>query len=461
MSPRPRSSTAAATKGSRCPTNRSSKRCGSRCSTPARRGCAAHSAGSRRSSGACWPELEELGEPLRSDPETERYALFEAIAALLESLTRERPALLVLDDLHWAARPTLLLLRHVVRSERAVNALIVATYRETELDPACALAQLLADLQRDASAARIAVRGLGTPAIETLVRATEAAASPAAVAALVTWLKDQTTGNPFFIRELLAHLRETQATQPWSLDVPEGLRRLIATRIARLSAPTQRALEVGAVAAPVFSPALVERVAGAGADGLEEAAAAGLLLPAERGQYTFAHALVPQAIYGGLGPERRTRLHRRVAEALEQLRPAARVRWPITSCRPGRASRRSPTRSRPGAAPCSGWPSRRPSRTSSGRWRSAPRSGCTARCCCASARPAGRPATPVAPASPTSRARGSPSGAGSRRRSRARRSASTARCSSPSATGSAWPRSTCSSAPCARSRRATARGGRG
>ncbi|MGH9035771.1 MAG: AAA family ATPase, partial [Acidimicrobiia bacterium] len=59
--------------------------------------------------------IPDLAEPLRSDPETERYRLFDAVAAWLADISGETPTLLVLDDLHWAAKPTLLLLRHVLR----------------------------------------------------------------------------------------------------------------------------------------------------------------------------------------------------------------------------------------------------------------------------------------------------------------------------------------------------------
>jgi class 3 adenylate cyclase len=72
------------------------------------------------------PEIH-AGEPLRADPETERYTLFEAVTALIEVATRAQRVLLVLDDLHWAAPPTLLLLRHLMRSERPLRALVLGT----------------------------------------------------------------------------------------------------------------------------------------------------------------------------------------------------------------------------------------------------------------------------------------------------------------------------------------------
>jgi hypothetical protein len=79
------------------------------------------------------PRVGGLGEPLRSDPETERYRLFDAVAAWLAAACEQSPLLLVLDDLQWAAKPTLLLLRHVVRFPELKRLLILGTYRDTEL----------------------------------------------------------------------------------------------------------------------------------------------------------------------------------------------------------------------------------------------------------------------------------------------------------------------------------------
>jgi predicted ATPase len=279
--------------------------------------------------GRLLPELAALGEPIRADPESERFALFEAVAALIETATREQRALLVLDDLHWAARPTLLMLRHLIRSERPLGALLLGTYRETELDLAQPLAQLLADLQRDASTERLSIRGLDEPAIAALLEAAVGHTldeRPELVHVLVA----QTAGNPFFIRELLAHLTESgervdTGVTAATLEAPKGLRQVICHRVARLSAPARRALRVAAVAGSTFSFVLLERALGerSGAlDALDEAVAAGLLAEAGHGDYAFAHALVRETIYGQLGSARRLHLHRRLAEAVEALEAA-------------------------------------------------------------------------------------------------------------------------------------------
>ncbi|MGI9097406.1 MAG: ATP-binding protein [Solirubrobacteraceae bacterium] len=278
------------------------------------------------------PELAGLGEPIRGDPESERFALFEAVAALIEAMTHERRALLVLDDLQWAANPTLLLLRHLLRSERLRDVLVLCTYRQTELDLGQPLAQLLAELRRDAGAECLSIRGLDEPAIAALVEA--AVGHPLQERAeLVHVLGAQTAGNPFFLRELLAHWTESgtislagersrAGVTAAQRETPNGLRQVISHRVARLSAPAGRALRVAAVAGPTFSFVLLERMLGERSgvlDALDEAVAAGLLAEAGHGDYVFAHALVRQTIYAQLGAARRIRLHRQLGEALEAL----------------------------------------------------------------------------------------------------------------------------------------------
>jgi DNA-binding SARP family transcriptional activator/tetratricopeptide (TPR) repeat protein len=282
--------------------------------------------------GRLLPELTGMGEPLRADPESERYALFEAVAALVEAMTHQRRVLLVLDDLHWATNPTLLLLRHLIRSERPLRVLLLGTYRQTELDAGHQLVQLLADLHRDASVRLLSIVGLEEPAIAALLETAVGHALNGGASQLVHALGAQTAGNPFFICELLAHLVESGATSVGlehsggvaaaELEAPVGLRHVIGQRVARLLAPAVSALSVAAVAGATFSFVLLEHVLGERSgvlDALDEAVAAGLLTEAGHGEYVFAHALVRQTIYGQLGSARRMRLHRQLGEALEAL----------------------------------------------------------------------------------------------------------------------------------------------
>jgi hypothetical protein len=123
-------------------------------------------------------------------------------------------------------------------------------------------------------------------------------------------LRESTNGNPFFVSELVASDR---------LTASEPVRAVIAQRVARLSEPAQQVLAVAAVAGQEFSVVVVDRVVGDAIDGLDEATSAQLLTEAGHGNYAFAHALVRDTIYDGLGAARRARLHRLVGEALEAL----------------------------------------------------------------------------------------------------------------------------------------------
>jgi len=115
-------------------------------------------------------ELIDLPARLRSDPETEQYRLFDAVAGWLAAVSAQSPALLVLDDLHWATAPTVLLLRHLVRWSDPVRLMIIGTYRNSELAPAGALGQLLADLRGAPGVERVELCGLDEPDVRALVR---------------------------------------------------------------------------------------------------------------------------------------------------------------------------------------------------------------------------------------------------------------------------------------------------
>jgi DNA-binding SARP family transcriptional activator/predicted ATPase len=282
--------------------------------------------------GRLWPDLTSAAGSVPTDPESERFALFEAVSVLLQNPTNDRRALLVLDDLHWAAAPTLLMLRHLIRAERPLGALLLATYREDELALGQPLAQFLVDLQGEACAERMSLRGIDESATAALVSSATGLAVDNHTDEFAHVLHSQTAGNPFFIYELIVHLVEAKnisATVRASgvryaggeFEVPEGLRHVIAQRVARLSKPAQRAVSCAAVAGSTFSLAVLERVLEdtcAVPDALYEAEAAGLVSDMGHGEYAFAHALVRQTLYRALGSARRIRLHRRFGEALER-----------------------------------------------------------------------------------------------------------------------------------------------
>ncbi|MGH3875078.1 MAG: ATP-binding protein [Pseudonocardiaceae bacterium] len=276
------------------------------------------------------PELTELvtglPSPMHADPETERYRLFDAIASWLGAASADEPLLVVLDDLHWATQPTLLLLRHVVRATSTAHLLVVGIYRHTELDPAQSMANLLADLRRSTGVQRLLVEGLDEAEVMTLL---EAIGRPLGDNArgLARAIQTHTEGNPFFVGELVRHAVES-GTLGGSLEhlgIPEGVKEVVLRRLGRLSATTNQALVTAAVVGAEFDLTIVAAVTGLGentvAEALEEAMAAGLVKEVTGAilHFRFRHQLVRASLYGCLSTARRQRLHREVGAAIEAL----------------------------------------------------------------------------------------------------------------------------------------------
>ncbi|PYQ48216.1 MAG: hypothetical protein DMF78_21800, partial [Acidobacteria bacterium] len=287
--------------------------------------------------GAFVPELRhrmpDLPSPLAMDAEGQRFRLFEAVAAMLTAASRARPVLLTFDDLHWADKPTLLLLRHVMRSARPASFAIVATYRESELGRTHPLAEMLITLRREPGVTRLALRGLDIAQVTSLV---DSIVGPDAPPPLPRVVMDSTDGNPFFATEVLLHLKETGAiarlggitgrsVEAADLGLSEGIKEVLGRRLSRLSDACNRALGVASIIGREFDAALLEAVAElpdielVGA--LEEATRAQLVSESKEagGRFEFRHALIRETLYSELSSPRRVRLHRRVADAIERL----------------------------------------------------------------------------------------------------------------------------------------------
>jgi DNA-binding SARP family transcriptional activator/tetratricopeptide (TPR) repeat protein len=283
------------------------------------------------------PEL--AGEPpaeqgiAATDPETRRYMLFEAVSLLLTEATARAPLLLVVDDLHWADRGTLHLLRHVMRAAHEAPILIVGTYRPAEVAPPHPLAELMADLRRDGLFERVTLEGLDSGQVAELIASH---AGHEAAAGVVSAVCEQTDGNPFFIEEVMRHLIETgrlfERGGRWSsaltadeIGVPEAVNDVLQSRLARLSDGCRTTLAQAAVLGREFSFEVLAAMADRGDEeviaALEEAGAAQLIVEEGDGStHAFTHALVREAIYGGLSTPRRQRLHARAARAFEAVR---------------------------------------------------------------------------------------------------------------------------------------------
>ena len=278
----------------------------------------------------------ELGErAVAGDVEVEQYRQFEAVDAWLQTAAGSTGLVLVLDDVHWAAKPTLLLLRHLLRSAIAARLLIIATYRDTDLDRTHPLADLLADLRRVPEVERLALGGLDLAGIEDLIVGVNGVALDEPARELAAAVHAETEGNPFFVGELLRHLAETGALvndgEQWRLatavaemSLPDGVREVIGRRLSRLSKGTNDVLAWAAVMGRELRLDILGRVAGgdeACLDALDEAVDARLVDEIGPGRWRFAHTLVRSTLLAELRSTRKIRMHLTIGEAYETLAP--------------------------------------------------------------------------------------------------------------------------------------------
>ncbi|HEX2805325.1 MAG TPA: BTAD domain-containing putative transcriptional regulator, partial [Kineosporiaceae bacterium] len=275
-----------------------------------------------------------LPTPIRHDPDAERYLLFGAVASLLAALARTAPVLMVLDDLHWADRPTLQLLRHVA-GINVGRVLLVGAHRDSER-PDGPLVETLGALHRDTAITRVGLRGV-TEAHAVTVMAGIAGLEPDdAAGRLAHLLHHETAGNPFYLTEMLRHLLETGVITGLpggrctaSVDItaaglPDSIREVVRARLARLGAETTRVLSHAAVIGEEFDVDVLAFTTGRDEslllDLLEAVGRTALVHEAYQvGRFRFAHALVQHTVYSDIGPTRRTRTHARVAAAMDTI----------------------------------------------------------------------------------------------------------------------------------------------
>ena len=282
--------------------------------------------------------LGELPPPQTTDPDTERYLLYAAVVGLLEEASKQRPVVLFLDDLHWADKPSLQLLRHVMANSSASRLLILGTYRDAELSSAHPLTEALGTLVREQGVSTIDLKGLEDTGVIAFMESAAGHQLDDAGVGLAHQLYRETDGNPFFVAEVLRNLSESgeivqdATTGRWTandtegpLSLPPSVRAVIGSRLARMGDRATKVLSAASVIGRDFDLDLLAETTKVDEDELidllDEAERAAVVheLPDAPGRYTFSHALVQHTLYEDLGGTRRTRLHKSVGEAIEHL----------------------------------------------------------------------------------------------------------------------------------------------
>jgi DNA-binding SARP family transcriptional activator len=277
------------------------------------------------------PELAQrlpgLPEPVGLEPALARFRLFDAVASWLRRAAVEQPIVVILDDLHRADTPSLMLLRFLTRELASAHLLVLGTYRHAQTADQ-SFAKTLAELAREPVAQRIRLEGLHPPEVARFV---ELASGRPVPEALLHDIYERTSGNPFFVRELVHLLQHKgrldqaeQVTEPID-DIPLSVHDVVRDRVGDLSDAARDMMAGASVLGREFDLATLGLICDVADDRLlelvEEAQAADFLteVPGRPGQYRFSHILVRDALYSQLRGRRRAELHQRAGEALESV----------------------------------------------------------------------------------------------------------------------------------------------
>jgi DNA-binding NarL/FixJ family response regulator len=276
--------------------------------------------------------LPDLLPPRRfEDPEQARFRLFDAVTTFLHTAADSHPLVLILENLHWADKSSLLLLEFLALELGRSRLLVLGTYRDVELSRQHPLSETLGELTRERPLQRLLLHGLSR---EDVTRFMAVTTGITPLPALVAAVHAHTEGNPLFLTEMVRLLMQEGTLSPErirpsqnvTIGIPTGVREVIGKRLNRLSLLCNQLLTMAAVIGREFDLKEVNRLCEAQSEEqvlelLEEAVAARVIeeVPQAIGRYQFTHALIRATLYDEVTVARRVRLHRRIGEVLEAL----------------------------------------------------------------------------------------------------------------------------------------------
>jgi DNA-binding CsgD family transcriptional regulator len=222
---------------------------------------------------------------------------YEVGSALMRELRGRAPAIVVVEDVHWADEATFDVLRLLGRRIESTPALVLASYRDEGLDRDHPLRLLLGELPSGPAIGRLSVASLSAAAVAELAR-------PHGVDSADLYRK--TGGNAFFVTEALA---------AGDAEVPANVRDAVLAHAARLGPAARTLLEVVAVVPPQAEVSLLAEVASDVLDEMDACIRSGMLTE-QQGAVAFRHELARLAIEESIAPVQRMSLHRRVLDTL-------------------------------------------------------------------------------------------------------------------------------------------------
>ena len=277
------------------------------------------------------PRANSTSSAARQNSEIETTDLLEVWTHLFVQISREAPLVLFLDDVQWAG--SLELLHHLARNMGNQRVLALVAYRDDELKMNASAWKTVLAMNRERLFHPLPLEPLDQKEVAQLISQNiEKTIAPH----LVDVLYQRTSGNPFFVEEVLRLLQERKVivdtaagvdlTDSVSLEMPESVKTVINERVERLGKNAVELLRMASVIGREFPLSVLEELAGKPEEeligGMDRCDKYGLIRSSSglgEEKYAFTHDLLQEALYESIGPARRRRYHLRIAQIIEKL----------------------------------------------------------------------------------------------------------------------------------------------
>jgi tetratricopeptide (TPR) repeat protein len=285
--------------------------------------------------------VPELKQKLRTfpqsfplSPEHSRDRLFEAVSQFITNISREAPLLVILDDLQWTDKSSLLLMHYLARGVHRESLLLLGAYRDTYVDDRHPLSPVLTELNRERMLQSLPLKRMSLDDVSEMIkRILEQEDVPKEFCKMVY---ERTRGNPFFVEEVIRSLKEEEVIyremNRWKIkevsriEFPKTVKSVIKKRIGRLDDECQHVLTMASFVGKDFTFEALGGVTGVEEDKLLEIMdrmlKTGLFKHRViRGEdvCSFADIIVRDVVHEEVGPFKSKKLHGVVGSALEKV----------------------------------------------------------------------------------------------------------------------------------------------